>query len=155
MPNDIEAALAAKGVTLPTPAAPAGSYVPVVQTGALLFISGQLPMTSDGLQYVGRCGENVSTEDAQKAAELCAINILAQVKATVGSLDKVVRIVKLGGFVNSTPAFGDHPKVINGASDFLVAIFGDKGRHARAAVGVANLPFGSSVEVEAVIEVAP
>lgn len=154
MADDIERALADKGVTLPTPASPAGSYVPVVQSGNLLFIAGQLPMGPDGLQSVGRCGENVSVEDAQAAARLCALNILAQVKAAAGSLDAIVRIVRLGGFVNSTPDFGDHPKVINGASDFLVDILGDKGRHARAAVGVANLPFGASVEIEAVVEIA-
>ena len=155
MANDIERALADKGITLPTPAAPAGSYVPVVRSGNLLYIAGQLPMGPDGLQYVGRLGEDISVEDAQKAAELCAVNILAQVKGAAGSLDAIVRIVKLGGFVNSTPAFDAHPKVINGASDLLVAVLGDKGRHARAAVGVSNLPFGASVEIEAVVEVTP
>lgn len=155
MAGEIEAALAQHGITLPTPAAPAGSYMQVVQTGSLLFVSGQLPMGTDGLSFVGRCGEDISVEDAQSAAKLCAVNILAQVKATAGSLDKIVRVVKLNGYVNSTAQFRDHPKVVNGASDFLVAILGDKGRHARAAVGVANLPFGASVEVEAVVEVAP
>lgn len=154
MADDIERALADKGVTLPTPAAPAGSYVPVVKSGNLLYVAGQLPIGPDGLQYVGRLGENISIEDAQVAARMCALNILAQVKAATGSLDAIVRVVKLGGFVNSTADFGDHPKVINGASDFLVDLLGDKGRHARAAVGVANLPFGASVEIEAVIEVA-
>lgn len=155
MADDIERALADKGITLPKPAAPAGSYLPVVRSGNLLFVAGQIPMGPDGLQYVGRCGEGMSIEDAQKAAQLCALNILAQIKAETGSLSSIVRIVRLGGFVNSTPAFGDHPKVINGASDFLVDLLGDKGRHARAAVGVANLPFGVSVEIEAVVEVAP
>lgn len=155
MADDIERALADKGITLPTPATPAGSYVPVVKSGNLLYVSGQLPMGPNGLEYVGRCGADISVEDAQKAAELCAINILAQVKGVTGSLGAIVRIVKLGGFVNSTPEFDAHPKVINGASDLLVALFGDKGRHSRAAVGVANLPFGASVEIEAVVEVTP
>ncbi|MEO1104841.1 MAG: RidA family protein [Pseudomonadota bacterium] len=153
--STVEAALQAEGVSIPTPATPAGSYVPVVRSGNLLFVSGQLPMADGGITTVGQCGADVSIEDAQAAARLCAINILAQVKAEVGSLDKVSRIVKLGGFVNSTPDFGDHPKVINGASDFLLTIFGDKGRHARAAVGVAALPFRAAVEIEAVVEVAP
>ncbi|MEM9223715.1 MAG: RidA family protein [Pseudomonadota bacterium] len=151
--SDIEAALQAQGVSLPNPSTPAGSYVPVVRTGNLLYVAGQIPMGPDGPQYIGRCGENVSLEDAQAAAKLCAMNILAQVKNAIGSLDKVSRIVKLNGYVNSTPAFTDHPKVVNGASDFLVSIFGDKGRHARAAVGVAALPLGVSVEVEAIVEI--
>ncbi|MEM0907933.1 MAG: RidA family protein [Pseudomonadota bacterium] len=155
MSQSIEAILAQKGIALPEPATPAGSYVPVVATGALLFVSGQLPMGPDGLQYKGRCGDTISLEDAQAAAGLCAVNILAQVKASAGSLEKVARIVKLTGFVNSTQDFGDHPKVINGASDLMLELFGDKGRHARAAVGVANLPFGASVEVEAVVEITP
>ncbi len=155
MADDIERALADKGITLPTPATPAGSYVPVVKSGNLLFVSGQLPMGPNGLEYVGRCGADITVADAQKAAELCAVNILAQVKSVTGSLDAIVRIVKLGGFVNSTTEFDAHPKVINGASDLLVALLGDKGRHSRAAVGVANLPFGASVEIEAVVEVAP
>lgn len=155
MANTIDDALREEGVTLPDAAAPAGSYVPVVRTGNLLFVSGQLPMTAEGLQHVGRCGEDMSLDSAQDAARLCAINILAQVKATIGDLGKIERIVKLNGYVNSTPEFRDHPKVMNGASDFFVAILGDKGKHARAAVGMANIPFGASVEVEAVIEVAP
>lgn len=154
MADDIERALAEKGLTLPTPAAPAGSYVPVVRSGNLLFIAGQLPLGPNGLEHVGRCGENISVEDAQQASAMCALNILAQVKAAAGSLDAIVRVVRLGGFVNSTPDFADHPKVINGASDLLVELLGDKGRHARAAVGVANLPFGVSVEIEAIVEVA-
>lgn len=155
MTDEAESALRDLGVSLPTPAAPAGSYVPVVRTGNLLFVAGQLPMGPDGLKHVGRCGEDIAPEDAREAARLCAINILAQVKATTGSLASITRVVKLTGFVNSTTAFRDHPAVVNGASDLLVAVLGDRGRHARAAVGVANLPFGAAVEVEAIVEVAP
>ncbi|XWN29557.1 MAG: RidA family protein [Devosia sp.] len=154
MTNTVEDRLAEMGLSLPAASAPAGSYVPVVQTGSLLFVSGQLPMGAGGLEHVGRCGENVSMEMAQDAARLCALNILAQVKVVVGDLEKINRIVKVNGFVNSTPDFGDHPKVINGASDLFAAALGDKGKHARAAVGVANLPFGAAVEVEAVVEIA-
>lgn len=153
--TDIDATLSEMGLRLPNASAPAGSYVPAVQTGNLLFVSGQIPVEEDGTRHLGRCGEGLAIEDAQAAAKLCALNILAQTKHAIGSLDRVARIVKLTGYVNSTPDFGDHPKVINGASDLLVALFGDAGRHARAAFGVANLPFGVSVEIEAVIEVKP
>jgi enamine deaminase RidA (YjgF/YER057c/UK114 family) len=152
--SDVDAALEKMGLRLPRASAPAGSYVPVVRTGNLLFVSGQIPVEEDGTRHTGRCGEDADVEAAARAAQLCALNILAQVKAEIGSLDKVVRIVKVNGYVNSTPAFGDHPKVINGASDLFVALFGERGRHARAALGVANLPFGVVAEVEAVIEVA-
>lgn len=154
MAGETEAALAAMGVTLPQASAPAGSYTPVVRTGNLLFVSGQIPMGANGVEFVGRLGEDTSLEDGQAAAKLCAINILAQVKAAVGDLDRVTRVVKVTGFVNSAPQFRDQPKVVNGASDFLVAALGERGRHARAAVGVASLPFGVAVEVEAVVEVA-
>lgn len=155
MADTIEAKLEAMGLTLPHAAPPAGSYVPTVRTGNLIFVAGQLPMGPDGPQYIGRCGEGMSLEDAQAAARLCALNVLAQVKAAVGDLAAVVRIVKLNGYVNSTAGFADHPKVINGASDLLVELLGEAGRHARAAVGVANLPFGAAVEIEAVVEVSP
>ena len=155
MSDTVEKALEARGMTLPTASAPAGSYVPVVRTGNLLFVAGQIPMGPNGVEYVGRCGEDTSTESGQAAARLCVLNILAQVKAAIGDFDNLVRIVKLNGYVNSTPGFKDHPKVINGASDLLVEIFGDRGRHARAAVGVANLPFGVAVEIEGVVEVKP
>lgn len=138
--SDVETKLKEMGLAVPAASAPAGSYVPTVQSGALLYISGQVSIGTDGEMIKGRCGENISTEDAQAAAQRCGLAILSQVKAAIGDLDKVVRVVKLNGFVNSTPAFGDHPKVINGCSDLMVAAFGDKGRHARAAVGVANLP---------------
>jgi enamine deaminase RidA (YjgF/YER057c/UK114 family) len=155
MSGQTERRLAELGITLPSPTAPAANYVPVVRTGNQLFISGQLPMGPDGLTCKGKVGADVSIEEANAAARLCAINILAQAKAHLGDLDKLVRIVKLVGFVNSVPDFGDQPKVINGASDLLVEALGDRGRHARSAVSAGALPFGAAVEVEAIIEIAP
>lgn len=153
MSGKIEARIAELGVTLPQAAAPAANYVPFVRTGNQLFVSGQIPMGANGIEYQGKLGAGVSVEDGQAAARLCAINLLAQAKAALGDLDKVVRLVKIVGFVNSAPDFGDQPKVMNGASDFLVEALGDVGRHARSAVGVAGLPFGVAVEVEAIFEV--
>lgn len=153
MSGKIEARIAELGVTLPQAAAPAANYVPFVRTGNQLFVSGQIPMGANGIEYQGKLGAGVSVEDGQAAARLCAINLLAQAKAALGDLDKVVRLVKIVGFVNSAPDFGDQPKVMNGASDFLVEALGDAGRHARSAVGVAGLPFGVAVEVEAIFEV--
>jgi enamine deaminase RidA (YjgF/YER057c/UK114 family) len=138
-------------ITLPDAAAPAANYVPFVQSGTLLFISGQLPFDKGTLIHKGRLGENVSLEDGYQAARQCAINIIAQIKAA-GGLEKVTRIVRLGGFVNSTADFTDQPKVVNGASDLFVEVFGDAGRHARAAVGVPSLPLGVAVEIDAVVE---
>lgn len=155
MSDTVEKAIEALGLSLPAAAAPAGSYVPVVRTGDLLFVAGQIPMGPNVPEHVGRCGETATVEDGQAAARLCALNILAQVKAEIGDFDNLVRVVKINGYVNSTPDFGDHPKVINGASDLLVDVLGERGRHARAAVGVANLPFGVAVEIEAVVEVKP
>lgn len=154
MAGSIDARLADLNITLPSPAAPAANYVPYVISGKQLFISGQLPMGPNGVEYQGTCGSNMSVEDGQKAARLCAINILAQARAATGDLDKVARLVKLGGFVASTPGFTEQPKVINGASDLMVEVLGEKGKHARAAVGVAALPFGVAVEIEAVFELA-
>lgn len=154
MAGQIEAKLAALGVTLPSPVAPAANYVPAVRSGQHLYVSGQLPIGPEGLTLKGTLGAGVSIEDAQAAAKLCAINILAQARAALGDLDNIARIVKLTGFVASTADFGDQPKVVNGASDFLAEALGDKGRHARSAVGVAALPFGAAVEVEAIIEIA-
>lgn len=154
MAQTIDERLAELGITLPKASAPGGSYVPVVQSGPLLFVSGQVPMGPDGIEYVGRCGDTISLEDAQAAARLCALNILAQAKAHLGDLEKIVRIVKLTGFVHASPEFGDQPKVMNGASELLVDVLGERGRHARSAVGMSGLPFGVSVEVEAIIEVA-
>ena len=137
---------------LPTPAAPVANYIPFVRSGALLVVSGQICLGADGkLVARGKLGENVSIEDGQQAARACAINLLAQVKAALGDLDKLVRVVRLGGFINSAPTFLDGPKVMNGASDLMVEVFGDKGRHARTTVGVAALPADAAVEVEGTV----
>lgn len=154
MSQTVEQKLAELGITLPTPVAPLANYVPVVRTGNLLMVSGQVSIDGNGKLMTGKLGGGVDIETGRAAARLCAINILAQVKAAVGDLDKVVRVVKLVGFVNSTPDFVDQPKVVNGCSDFFVEVLGDKGRHARSAVGIAALPFDAAVEVEAIIEVA-
>ena len=151
----VEAKLAELGIVLPTPAAPVANYVPFVRTGSLLVVSGQICLGPDGkLVAAGKLGGTVSIEDGQKAARACAINLLAQVKAALGDLDKLVRVVRLGGFVNSVPTFVDGPKVLNGASDLMVEVFGDKGRHARSTVGVASLPADAAVEVEGMFEVS-
>ncbi|WP_425086938.1 RidA family protein [Stappia sp.] len=154
MPGEIENHISSLGITLPKAAAPAANYVPYVQTGNQLFISGQIPMGPNGIEHQGKLGDDYSLENGQAAAKLCAINLLAQAKAALGDLDRIVRLVKIVGFVNSTPDFTDQPKVINGASDFLVEALGEKGRHARAAVGVSGLPFGVAVEIDAIFEVA-
>jgi len=145
--------LKATGVSLPDARAPVANYVPFVITGNLLFISGQVSVTPDGL-IKGRLGEDMTLEQGQQAARACAINLLVQMKAALGDLDRVTRIVKLGGFVNAAGDFTDIPKVMNGCSDLMVVIFGDKGRHARAAVGCPVLPMGAAVEVDAVVEFA-
>ncbi|AXK79755.1 RidA family protein [Pseudolabrys taiwanensis] len=155
MAGTVEQKLASLGITLPTPAAPVANYVPFVRTGNQLVVSGQLCFGPDGkLVVTGQLGGGVSLEDGQKAARACAINLIAQVKAAVGDLDKVVRVVRLGGFINSAPGYGDGPKVMNGASDLMVEVFGDKGRHARSTVGVAALPAQAAVEVEGLFEIA-
>jgi enamine deaminase RidA (YjgF/YER057c/UK114 family) len=146
--------LAELGIVLPTPAKPIANYVPWVRTGNLVYISGQGAVKDGKLEYTGRVGDTLSIDDAVASARLTAINIIAHLRdACEGDLDRVKRIVKLLGLVNCTPAFGDHPKVINGASDLMVEVFGDKGRHARSAVGAPSLPFGLSVEVEAIVEI--
>ena len=149
----IDARLAELGITLPEAAAPVASYVPVVVSGGMAYVSGQLPFV-DGKLVTGRLGEDVSVEDGQAAARACGLMILAQLKAALIPLDKVERVVKLGGFVNSTPDFTDQPKVVNGASDLMAEVFGDAGKHARAAVGVPSLPLGAAVEVDAIIALA-
>ena len=150
-----EEKLKALGIVLPTPAAPIANYIPFVRTGALLVVSGQICLGADGkLVAKGKLGGAVSVEDGQKAARTCAINLLAQLKAAVGDLDQVVKVVRLGGFINSEPTFLDGPKVMNGASDLMVEVFADKGRHARTTVGVAALPADAAVEVEGLFEVA-
>jgi enamine deaminase RidA (YjgF/YER057c/UK114 family) len=142
------------GITLPTPASPIANYVPFVATGSLLVVSGQLCLGHDGkLVAKGQLGGSVSIEDGQKAARACVINLLAQAKAALGDLDKVKRVVRLGGFINSAPGFTDGPKVMNGASDLMVEVFGDKGRHARTTVGVSALPLDAAIEVEGQFEI--
>ena len=155
MAGTVEKKLSELGVVLKHPAAPVANYVPFVRTGNLLMVSGQICFDSDGkLVAKGQLGGGVSMEDGQKAARACAVNLLAQVKAAVGDLDKVVRVVRLGGFVNSVAGFTDGPKVMNGASDLMVEAFGDKGRHARSTVGVAALPQNAAMEVEGLFEVS-
>lgn len=149
----IEDRLADIGLVLPAPVAPIANYVPTVQAGNLLHISGQVSLDASG-GIKGIVGEDVSLEKAQDAARLCGINLIAQMKMALGDLDRVARIVKLGGFVQCGPEFYDIPKVINGCSDLMVQVFGDAGRHARAAVGVYRLPLGFAVEVDAVVEVS-
>ncbi len=153
MSDSVEQKLAELGLTLPSAAAPAANYVPYVLAGGMLYISGQLPMADGVVAYKGHLGANVSLDDGKAAARQCALNILAQVQAALGSFDRVAQVVRLGGFVASTADYTDHPQVVNGASDLMVAVFGDKGRHARAAVGVSALPRGAAVEVEAVFAV--
>lgn len=154
MTAKFEARLAELGVTLPDAPAPAANYVPFVQTGNTVYVSGQVSM-KDGALLTGKLGEDMSVEDGAAAARTCAIALLAQVKAACGGdLDRLVRVVKLVGFVNSTADFGDQPKVINGASDFMVEALGDAGRHARSAVSAASLPFGVAVEIEGIFEIA-
>jgi enamine deaminase RidA (YjgF/YER057c/UK114 family) len=155
MAGSIEKKLSGLGVTLPTPASPIANYVPFVRSGNVLVVSGQICFGLDGkLVAKGQLGAGVSIEDGQKAARACAINLLAQLKAALGDLDKVTRVMRLGGFINSAPGFTDGPKVMNGASDLMVEVFGDKGRHARATVGVSALPADAAVEVEGLFEVS-
>jgi enamine deaminase RidA (YjgF/YER057c/UK114 family) len=155
MTGAIEHKLTALGIVLNEPASPVANYVGFVRTGNLLFVSGQVCFGGDGkLIAKGKLGAEVTIEQGSSAARGCAINLLAQLKAALGDLDKVVRVVRLGGFINSTPDFLDGPKVMNGASDLMVAVFGDKGRHARTTVGVAALPADAAVEVEGLFEVA-
>jgi enamine deaminase RidA (YjgF/YER057c/UK114 family) len=155
MAGTVERKLAEQGITLRTPVAPVANYVGFVRTGNLLFVSGQICLDAEGkLIAKGKLGAGVTVEQGSAAARGCGINLLAQVKAALGDLDKVVRVVRLGGFINSAPDFLDGPKVLNGASDLMVAAFGDKGRHARTTVGVASLPADAAVEVEGLFEVA-
>ena len=149
----IETRLAELGVSLPDAPAPAANYVPFVQTGDIVYISGQISANSDGM-IVGKLGADMSVEEGAAAAKTCAISLLAQLKAACGGdIDRLVRVVKLTGFVNSTAEFGDQPKVINGASDFLVEALGDAGKHARSAVSAASLPFGVAVEIEGIFQI--
>lgn len=148
-----EARLAELGLTLPHPPAAAGSYVPTVRTGNLLFCAGTIAVFNGQQTHTGQVGKEQTIETAKKAAEICALNTLANIKAAVGSLDDVVRIVMVNGFVNAIDGFADSPAVINGASDLFVKVFGDAGKHARAAVATNGLPRGTTVEVQVVAEV--
>jgi enamine deaminase RidA (YjgF/YER057c/UK114 family) len=153
--NSIDKKLLSLGITLPVPAKPVANYVGHVRTGSLIFVSGQVPLADGKVLHPGIVGQSVSAEDAKLAARQACINVIAQLKdACGGDLSHVVRIVKLTGFVASAADFTGHPGVINGASDLMVEVFGDAGRHARAAVGVAALPLNASVEVEAIVEIS-
>jgi enamine deaminase RidA (YjgF/YER057c/UK114 family) len=154
MSDVIEGRLKELGIVLPQPAAPVASYVACVCSGNLLFVSGQLPLEDGKVAVSGHLGRNVDVAAGQRAAELCAINILAQAKAALGgNLGRVARVVKLNGFVASTPDFNEHHLVINGASNLIANVLGDAGKHARAAVGTAALPFGAAVEIDAILEI--
>lgn len=153
MTGTIEARLAELGIELPAAPNPVANYVPYVVSGNLLLISGQISKAADGTVVTGTLGRDVSIEAGQAAARLCALNILAQAKAALGNLNRVGQVLRLTGFVNATPEFTDHPKIVNGASDLMVEVLGDKGRHTRAAVGVSSLPLGSAVEVDAIIAI--
>ena len=152
--SKVEEKLKSLGITIQTPAAPVANYVGFVKSGSQVIVSGQLPLENGELKYIGKVGSQISPEDAKKAARLCAINLIAQVKAACGgNLDKVTRCIKLGVFVNADATFTDHPAVANGASDLMVEVFGDAGKHARAAVGSGSLPRGVAVEIDAIFEI--
>ncbi|RDD62840.1 RidA family protein [Ferruginivarius sediminum] len=154
MAGQIEARLKEKGIELPAVSKPQGSYVPYIISGNLVFLSGQLPMADGEIKVKGKLGQDVSLEEGQKAARLCGLNLIAQVReACGGDLDRVKRVVKLGGFVNATPDYTDQPKVVNGCSDLMAEVFGDRGQHARAAVGVGSLPLNVAVEIEGIFEI--
>jgi enamine deaminase RidA (YjgF/YER057c/UK114 family) len=155
MSGKIEAKLAELGIELPQATAPIANYVPYTVSGNLVVVSGQVSVRNGKAEYVGKLGAGMSIADGQQAARLCALNIIAHLRSACGGdLDRVKRVLRLGGFVNCTPDFTDMPQVVNGASDLMVQVFGDAGKHARAAVGVASLPLGVAVEVEAMFEIA-
>jgi enamine deaminase RidA (YjgF/YER057c/UK114 family) len=154
MAGIIESRLRELGIALPEAAAPAANYVPYVVVGNLVFISGQLPIADGKIAVTGRLGAELSLEEGRQAARLCGLNLIAQARAACGGdLERVKRVVRLAAFVSSTPEFTDHPKVVNGASDLMVEVFGDKGRHSRAAVGVAALPLNAAVEIDGIFEI--
>ena len=154
MTGKIDTTLKNLGITLPTAAAAVANYVPTVRSGNIVVVSGQITMENGTPQFIGKLGRDFSVEQGQQAARLCALNVLAQLKGALdGDLDRVVRVIRLGVFVNGTDDFRDQPKVANGASDLMVQVFGDAGKHARAAVGVNALPLGVATEVEALFEV--
>ena len=148
----IEEKLKELGIEIPTPPNPAGSYIPVVTTGNLAFVSGQIPMKEGKVVFEGKVPENQSVDSARDAAKICIVNGLAQLKANLGSLDKITKFVRISGFVNSNPNFTEQPKVINAASDLLVEVFGDMAKHSRIAVGVTSLPLNSTVEIDMIVE---
>jgi enamine deaminase RidA (YjgF/YER057c/UK114 family) len=153
--SETETRMRELGINLPDAAVPVGNYVASLQTGNLVFVSGQLPFAADGkIAHTGIVGIDLTVEQGQQAAGLCMVNILAQVKAAIGNLDRITQCVKLTGFVSAQPGFAEHPKVINGASDLIVSILGERGKHTRAAVGVSSLPLNAAVEIEAVFEIA-
>lgn len=154
MAGNIEARLQELGIELPEAAAPVANYLPYVINGKQLWVAGQVPFWNGEIKFSGVVGQNVSVDDAVEAARICALNILAQTKAAIGDLDRIAQVIKLGGFVNGAPSFTDIPKVINGASDLLVQVLGNKGLHARSAVGAGGLPLNVPVEVDAVIAIA-
>lgn len=155
MSGKVDAKLSELGITVPEAAAPAANYVPYTISGNQVFVSGQVPFVDGVIQYQGKVGQDFTTEEAADCARVCALNIIAQVKAACeGDLDRVVRCVKLGGFVNCIDGFSEQPKVINGASDLMVEVFGDKGRHARFAVGTNALPLNVAVEIDAIFEIS-
>ena len=149
----IDEKLESMGIVLSTPPKPAGSYIPVVKTGNLVFVSGQIPIKDGHVEFKGQVPTVISVEEAQKAARLCIINVLAQLKAELGTLDKISKIIKVSGFVSSSSEFHEQPRVINAASDLLFEIFGDRGKHTRIAVGVSSLPLNSSVEIDMIAEI--
>ncbi|HUU25276.1 MAG TPA: RidA family protein [Methyloceanibacter sp.] len=153
MAGGIEARLKALGLALPEAKAAIGTYVPFVHLGGQLIISGQLPMKDGAIAIAGTLGDGIDVAQGQEAARLCALHILAQAKAALGDLDRIVQLMRLNGFVNTAPGFADHPKVINGASDLMVEILGDKGRHTRIAVGCSSLPLNAAVEIDAVFAI--
>lgn len=153
MASEIEARLGALSITLPDAPMPAANYVPFVRTGNQLFVSGQISAGPDGL-ITGKLGSDLTVEQGAAAARRCGLALLAQARAALGDLDRVTRVVKLVGFVNSSADFTDQPKVVNGCSDLMVEVFGEAGRHARSAVSAASLPLGVAVEIEAIFEVA-
>ena len=148
----IEEKIKSIGIKLPNPPSPAGSYIPIVKSGNLLYVSGQIPMEDSKVVFTGKVSD-VNIETAQKSARICAINILAQLKKELGDLERISKIVRLSGFVNSGPEFTQHPKVINAASDLFYEIFGESGKHSRIAVGVSSLPLNSMTEIDAIVEI--
>ena len=153
MPGKIAAHILSLGLELPKAAAPVANYVPVVVSQGQAFVSGQISILNGEVKFVGQLGKAITIADGQAAARLCGLNIIAQLQTALGDLDRVARCIKLNIFVNSTPDFTDQPKVANGASDVMVEVFGDAGKHARAAIGVAQLPFGVAVEVDGLFEI--